>query len=96
LEACRSREQEIVQFLAILGPGLGAFVYLILLLTRREVGIFGYSVGASAIIAGLLLGANYCAALTYNYRCLILQVNVAQRGLVPFPVEQLRVVSIVI
>lgn len=71
LEALRHREQEIVRYLAILGPALGGFVWLLISGTGN-VGVF--TVGTMGVLLSLFLGALYSLALGYNYRYIILQI----------------------
>jgi len=71
LEALRHREQEIIRYLAILGPALGGFMWL-LLSDKGDVGVF--TVGTIAVLLLLLLGAIYSLALGYNYRYILLQL----------------------
>jgi hypothetical protein len=64
LQALRHREQEIFRYLAILGPALGGFLWLL----QRDVGERIFVVGTLSVISLLLLGALYSLALGYNYR----------------------------
>jgi len=78
LEALRSREQQIVQFLAILVPTLGAFLWLLRSVECEE-GIEPESIkliaiGAMAAIFLLCVGAVYAVALGYNFRSVVMQM----------------------
>ncbi len=71
LEALRHREQEIVRYLAILGPALGGFVWLL----HSGTGSAGmFIVGTEGVLLLLLLGAAYSLALGYNYRYVTLEL----------------------
>lgn len=70
LEALRHREQEIFQYLAILGPALGGFV----LLYVKEVGADAFVVGTIGVLLLLLLGAWYSLTLGYNFRYITLEL----------------------
>jgi hypothetical protein len=67
LEALRHREQEIFRYLAILGPALGGFVWL---LYKGDSLVWG-AIMTSAL---LLLGAIYSLALGYNYRYIVFEL----------------------
>ncbi len=71
LEAMRHREQEIVRFLAILGPALGGFAWLA---TKREEHPDVFLLGTLGVLFVLVIGALYALALGYNYRYLTLQL----------------------
>jgi len=68
LETLRHREQEIFRYLAILGPAIAGFVWLVKESPKEEV----LTIGTLSIIFLLLLGAIYSAALGYNYRYLVI------------------------
>ena len=70
LEALRSREQEIFHYLAILGPALAGFGWLLYKQVRVELFIFG-TIG---VLLLLLLGAVYSLALGYNFRYITLEL----------------------
>jgi hypothetical protein len=72
LEALRHREQEILQYLAFVGPALAGFVWLMTLDYGKNAWVF--VVGTLGIILLLFLGACYSLALGYNYRYLTLQM----------------------
>src|SRR5260370_38671296 len=73
LEALRHREQELFSYLAILGPALGGFVWLLLKYRgATSAGIF--VVGAIGVQLLLLLGALYALTLGYNYRYITLEL----------------------
>ena len=71
LEALRHREQEIIRFLAILGPALGGFVWLVDS-GSENVGVF--VIGTVGVLLSLLVGALYSLALGYNFRHLTLEL----------------------
>lgn len=71
LEALRHREQEILRYLAILGPAIGGFVWLISLESIRT---SVFTVGTVGVLLSLLLGAIYSLALGYNYRYITLML----------------------
>jgi len=71
LEALRHREQEIVRYLAILGPALGGFVWLLLSATGN---VSVFVVGTVGVLFLLLIGVLYSLALGYNYRYITLEL----------------------
>jgi hypothetical protein len=71
LEALRHREQEIFRYLAILGPALGGFVWL-LHSAKGEVNLF--TVGTMGVLFLLFLGTIYSLALGFNYRYIVLEL----------------------
>lgn len=78
LEALRHREHQIVQFLAILVPTLGAFLWL-LRPVKCEEGTLPVSpeliaTGAIAAIFLLCVGAVYAVTLGYNFRSVVMQM----------------------
>lgn len=77
LEALRHREQEIVPYLAIIGPALGGFVWLLNSTDRSDV----FIVGTIGVLFLLLLGAIYSLALGYNYRYITLELAKLERDL---------------
>ncbi len=88
LDALRHREQEIFRYLAILGPAIGGFVWLLYAdsavevttdatgsdVTTHELGTGLFVIGTISVLLLLLLGAAYSLALGYNYRCITLQL----------------------
>jgi len=72
LEALRHREQEVVRYLAILGPALGGFIWLLGYDGPNKATVF--SVGTGGVILLMLLGAVYSLALGYNYRYITLEL----------------------
>jgi hypothetical protein len=70
LEALRHREQEIIKYVAILGPALSGFVWLLGRVDEPLV----FSGGTIGVILVLFLGAAYALALGYNYRYITLQL----------------------
>ena len=78
LEALRHREQEIFRYLAILGPALGGFIWLI----HGGPGSNGaFVVGTVSVLLLLLLGAVYSLARGYNYRYITLQLAKLEKKL---------------
>lgn len=71
LEALRHREQEIIQYLAILVPAMAAFGWLVNSATNNDPLFIGGTIG---VLLLLLLGAMYSLALGYNFRYIILQL----------------------
>jgi hypothetical protein len=71
LEALRHREQEIFHYLAILGPALGGFGWVLYYRSEHEV---EFACVTIVVILLLLLGAGYSLALGYNYRYIVLQL----------------------
>lgn len=71
LEALRHREQEIFHYLAILGPALGGFGWILYNRMGHQV---EFVVGTIFVITLLLLGAIYSLALGYNYRYIVLEL----------------------
>ena len=72
LEALRHREQDILRFLAILGPATAALVFLQLPDYRNDALV--YILGMYAVLVALLISSMYSAALGYNFRCLTFQL----------------------
>lgn len=71
LEALRNREQEILKFLAILVPALGAYGWFISKISNN---IELFAIGTIGVLLLLLLGAIYSLALGYNFRCITFQI----------------------
>jgi hypothetical protein len=71
LEALRHREQEVIRYLAILGPALGGFIWL---LQSDKTGEKVFIIGTIGVQLLLLLGAAYSLALGYNYRYITLEL----------------------
>jgi hypothetical protein len=71
LEALRHREQEVIRYLAILGPALGGFIWL---LQSDKTGTKVFIIGTIGVQLLLLLGAVYSLALGYNYRYITLEL----------------------
>jgi hypothetical protein len=78
LEALRRREQEIIQFLAILVPALGAFGWLLKYAECKNPLFIG---GTIAIQLLLFFGACYSLALGYNSSYFTLQISKFQAAL---------------
>ena len=70
LEALRHREQEIFRYLAILGPALGGFMWLLQIDAEKKI----FVMGTISVILLFLLGGIYCLALGYNFRYITLQL----------------------
>jgi len=71
LEALRLREQQIIRYLVILGPGLGGFIWLLSSFRRYSISADVFVAGTVGIIFLLGIGAAYALALGYNYRYII-------------------------
>lgn len=73
LEALRDREQEIFLYLAIMGPALGGFIWLLYEVenTKPQI-VLTATIGIWLLF---LLGALYSVALGYNYRYITLQLR---------------------
>jgi len=71
LEALRHREQEIFRYLAILGPALSGFVWL---LKADPIDSRVFVIGTVCVLLPMFLGAVYALALGYNYRYITLQI----------------------
>ena len=71
LEALRHREQEIVPYLAIIGPALGGFIWLLIRTTDPPQVFVAGTIG---VLFLLLVGAVYSLALGYNFRYITLQL----------------------
>lgn len=71
LETLRHREQEIFRYLAILGPALAGFIWLLDAFGKDETKTI-FIIGTMGVIFLLLLGAIYSAALGYNYRYIVI------------------------
>ncbi|HUU16395.1 MAG TPA: hypothetical protein VMW72_04535 [Sedimentisphaerales bacterium] len=80
LEALRHREQEVLRYLVIIGPALGGFVWL-MSKYPKEISIWTFCFGSIGLISIMLLGACYCIALGYNYRCLVLQIAKEEKNM---------------
>ncbi len=72
LEALRQREQDIIRYLAILGPSLAGYIWL--LRNSHRIGYDVFAIGTVGIIFVLLIGAIYSLALGYNYRYITIQL----------------------
>lgn len=75
LQALRHREQDVLRFLAILGPALAGVVYLH---SPKILGdnsnLMSYVLGIYAALGVLIISCVYTIALGYNYRYLTLQL----------------------
>ena len=74
LEALRSREQEILQFIAILAPALGGFIWLVKIYFENDKMIHTLIAGTIGVLLLLCLGAMYALALGYNFRYITFQL----------------------
>jgi len=86
LEALRSRENEVLQFILILASALGGFSWLMVkLLEGQSVSfnntVYAFIFGTLAILLLLFLGAAYTLALGYNYRSVLLQLKKVEEKL---------------
>jgi len=79
LEAPRHREQEVLRYLAILGPALGGFLWLAMKYPK-DVTAVTFHVAAIALQGLMLLGAWYGAALGYNYRCITMLLSKEEKS----------------
>lgn len=70
LETLRHREQEIFQYLVILGPALGGFILLYIKKPIAE----AFIAGTIGVIFLLLLGAFYSLSLGFNFRYIVLEL----------------------
>lgn len=73
LEALRHREQEIIRYLAILGPALGGFVWLLTADAVKDDNKV-FIIGTIGVQLLLFLGMHYSAALGYSHRHITLQL----------------------
>jgi hypothetical protein len=71
-EALRHREEAIIQYLAILGPALGGFVWLLLNVGYDATKTKVFVVGTVGVMAVLWMGAMYSLALGFNFRYITL------------------------
>lgn len=78
LEALRHREQDVIQFFAVLGPALGGFIWL--LSGDLHESPFRFVAGTYGVLLVLLMGAFYSLALGYNYRYITLQLAKFEQG----------------
>jgi hypothetical protein len=74
LEALRHREQDIIRFLAILGPALAGYVWLLKEYYNEQIGLQTLIIGKIGIILILLCGAWYAITLGYNFRSILMQI----------------------
>ena len=79
LEALRSRESEVLQFIVVLATGLGGFAWAMDKIITGGISLENHLVSFVAIIFSilllLLLGAMHALALSYNYRSVVLQLR---------------------
>lgn len=74
LEALRHREQEIFNYLAILGPALAGFAGILYKDQTKGVSIGLFLFGTVSVLSLLFFGAVYSLMLGYNYRYITLQL----------------------
>jgi hypothetical protein len=80
LEALRQREKDIIQFVAVLAPALGGFVWLVKELEVYPERVFckqdqyTFMIGTIGVVFLLAIGAAYTAALGYNFRYITMQL----------------------
>jgi hypothetical protein len=74
LQALRQREREVVQYVAILLPALGGFLWLIKDHSAAYMTDTAYVVGSVSVLFLFLVGAVYSRALGYSYRCVVMQL----------------------
>jgi hypothetical protein len=77
LEALRHRKQEIFNYLAILGPALAGFAWLLYAddqAANKPVGVGLFLFGTASALSLLFFGAVYSLMLGYNYRYITLQL----------------------
>ena len=72
MAALLQREKDIIQYLAILVPALGGFMWLLINFKPCQSDIFIY--GTIGVLLLLLLGAVYALTLGYNFRYITLQL----------------------
>jgi hypothetical protein len=70
LEALRHREQEILKYLAILGPALSGYVLLYI----KDANTKGFFLGTLGALLALLIGSVYSLYLGYNFRYIVLEI----------------------
>ena len=79
LEALRSRESEVLQFIVVLATGLGGFAWAMGKIITGGISLENHLASFVAIIFSILLllmlGAMHALALSYNYRSIILQLR---------------------
>lgn len=81
LEALRHREQDIIRFLAILGPALAGYIWLLKSYYRGEIGWQAFIVGKVGVMLILVGGAWYSLALGYNFRMILMQLAKLEKAL---------------
>ena len=86
LEALRSRENEVLQFIVIIASALGGFSWLLGGLVSGQPHFSAdalqlFIFGVLAILLLLSLGAMYTLALGYNYRSMLLQIRKLEEAL---------------
>jgi len=86
LEALRSRENEVLQFIVIIASALGGFYWLLGRLVSGQPYFSANTLqlfifGVLAILLLLSLGAMYTLALGYNYRSMLLQIRKLEAAL---------------
>lgn len=74
LEDLRHQERQILQYITILAPALGGFIWL-LMEFREKKDMLVFVIGTAGVVFFLLVGAVYAIALGYSYRCFLLQLT---------------------
>ena len=74
LEALRHREQDIIRFLAILGPALAGYIWLLKNYKNCRFDDHVFTAGTIGILFILFVGAWYSVALGYNFRYVTMQI----------------------
>lgn len=74
LEALRHREQDIIRFLAILGPALTGYIWLLKNFKSYRLDDHIFTAGTIGILFILFVGAWYSVALGYNFRYVTMQI----------------------
>ena len=79
LEALRSREREVLQFIVVLATGLGGFAWAMGKIITGDISLVNHLASFVAIIFSILLllmlGAMHALALSYNYRSVVMQLR---------------------
>jgi len=75
MEALRQREQEIIRFLAILGPAMAGYIWLIRAINSYKISQETFLIGAGGVIFTLFIGAWYAITLGYNFRYIIFYLS---------------------
>lgn len=81
LEALRHREQDIVRFIAILGPALAGYIWLLKYYFDSEISCQLFMYCRIGILFILFGGACYSITLGYNYRYITMQLAKIENAL---------------